>query len=342
MTADYTVWPVSDPSHVAQIRRVATTLAADHGFNETGLGKVALVVTEAATNILKHAGSGELLLRPLIPNGQSSGGLEVLALDKGPGISNIEAAMRDGYSTAGSPGSGLGAISRLATTVDIYSRRNGTALLAQLLTVHANGGKVPTGITTAGFDQSVINLPKSGEVLCGDSYAVYHCPDGGVQVMVVDGLGHGPLAAEAAQRAVAVFKTQESRSLTNLMESCHTALQGSRGAALAIAHLDIAKHQVVFAGIGNINALIWSPEDVRIMVSHNGTVGHQIHRIQEFTYPWARRALLVMNSDGLSAQMKLENYSDLVGRSPGLIAGVLYRDFNRGRDDSTIFVLRER
>jgi hypothetical protein len=231
----------------------------------------------------------------------------------------------------------------LASTLDIYSRpRGGTALLAQLLTVHANGGKLPSPVTGMGFDYEVINLPKSGEVLCGDSYAVYNCPDGGVQVMVVDGLGHGPLAAEAAERATAVFKTQESRSLTNLMEGCHTALQGSRGAALAIAHIDIAKQQVIFTGVGNINALIWSSDDVRIMVSHNGTVGVQIHRMQEFTYPWARRARLVMHSDGLSAQMKLNNYSDLAGRSPGLIAGVLYRDFSRDRDDATIFVLRER
>jgi anti-sigma regulatory factor (Ser/Thr protein kinase) len=343
MSSHYTAWPVSDPSHVSQIRRFASHLATDLGFNEIGTGKVALVVTEAATNILKHAGNGELLIRPLVPNGHPTSGLEVIALDKGSGIINLEAAMRDGYSTAGSPGSGLGAISRLATAFDIYSRPNaGTVLLAQLLTDHANGGKMPPIASNGGFNCTAINLPKPGETLCGDGVEIYACSDGSLQALVVDGLGHGPLAADAAQRAITAFKTQEDRSLTRLIESCHTALQGTRGAALAIANIDTTKQQVTFVGVGNITAFIWSPDNIRSLVSHNGTVGHQLHRVQEFTYPWSHRALLIMHSDGLNTQMKLENYSDLASRQLGLIASVLYRDFNRGRDDATVLVLRER
>jgi hypothetical protein len=77
------------------------------------------------------------------------------------------------------------------------------------------------------------------------------------------------------------------------------------------------------------------------MVSYNGTVGHEVRKIQEFTYQWPQQGLLVMHSDGLKTQWRLDRYPGLMHKHPSLIAGVLYRDFNRGRDDVTVLVARE-
>jgi hypothetical protein len=72
----------------------------------------------------------------------------------------------------------------------------------------------------------------------------------------------------------------------------------------------------------------------------NGTVGHQIPRLREFAYAWPEDGILVLHSDGLATGTSLENQSALGARDPGLIAGVLYRDFSRGADDATVVVAK--
>lgn len=335
---DFSMWPITESSQLGEVRRFVNLLARDIGFNEVDTGKAAIVVTEAATNLLKHGKGGELLLRPISPDEGYGVGLEVMALDKGPGIASIEQALRDGYSTAGSPGTGLGAISRLMTHLDIYSHpKLGTALLADL---YIDSDQAEAGATTP-FEMGAVCLPKRGEVRSGDAWGAHAVPDG-LQVMVVDGLGHGDLAAETAQQAIEVFNQRPQLMPGALVEACHLAMPKTRGAALAVARINTQKQLVTFAGIGNIVAAIWNANGQRNMVSHNGIVGHQIARIQEFTYPWTTEALLLMHSDGLSTQFKLDVYPGLSMRQPSLIAGVLYRDFKRERDDMTMVVVRER
>ena len=130
---------ITEMSHVAVARRIALQIAHRLGLSETESGALALVVTEAATNLLKHAQAGQILLRALA---ESDGpGVEVLALDTGPGMAHVGQCLQDGYSTAGSPGTGLGAITRLATLWDLYSvPGHGTAVLAR---GHAPGGSRP-------------------------------------------------------------------------------------------------------------------------------------------------------------------------------------------------------
>ncbi len=123
--------PILESSQAGEARRKAIALASRLGFNETERGKVGLVVTEVANNLVRHAKDGLLLLQAKTKN--DIAGIEILALDSGPGIDNIDECMRDGFSTAGTPGNGMGAIMRLSAFFDIYSLPDvGTALLAQL------------------------------------------------------------------------------------------------------------------------------------------------------------------------------------------------------------------
>lgn len=325
--------PIDDVSQVAEARRAAMALIGPLGFSQTGVGNVALVVTEAATNLVKHATGGEILLYAL----QSGrvGGVEVLALDRGPGIANVAQVLRDGYSSAGSPGTGMGAIRRLADSFDIYSiPGTGTALLARLWS-----NPLPATLPHA-LEVGAVSLAKPGQDVCGDRWAAAWFPDRTL-ILVADGLGHGPGAAEAALEAVRTFHEQATLTPTAIVEAIHAALRSTRGAAVAVAEVSPSRKDVRFAGVGNISGMVFSTDGSRQMVSYNGTAGYAARKIEEFTYPWPADAFLVLYSDGLVTQVRPERYPGLTKHHPDLIAATLYRDHVRGRDDATVVVARE-
>ena len=330
------VLAVGDATVTGEARRAAAALAGNLGFDETGRGKAALVATEAATNLLKHATDGELVLQGI--ESGAAAGLDVLALDRGPGMADLGRCRADGYSTAGSPGTGLGALARVSDVFDVHSLPEvGTAALARLWSQPGAEAGGPAGLVFG-----AVSVPLAGEEVCGDAWAI-EAAGGRVLVLVADGLGHGPQAAEAAAAAVRVFRESATLGPAELIHASHLAMKSTRGAALAVARIDRERGEVCFAGVGNVaGAVLDAAEDRSAsMVSHNGTVGHTIRKVQEFTYPWSPGSLLVMSSDGLGTHWRLGRYAGLALRHPGLVAGALYRDFKRGRDDVTVVAVRE-
>ena len=323
---------VSEPSHVAQVRRFTSKLAEDAGFNESQAGGVALVTTELATNLLKHASCGEIVVRPIEDRG--IGGIELLALDKGSGIANLAESLRDGFSTAGSAGTGLGAIARLATEFDIQTQPGkGTAMMARLW-----AGKLADD-SDDHIAVGAICKPMAGETRCGDGWGCELLADRCI-LALVDGLGHGPGAAAAAELAVASVRQHRTKAPAEIVQYAHAALRATRGAALAVAEIDWAQQSLRYCGIGNISGTIITGDSLRHLVSYNGTAGHEARKVVEFTYPWSANALLIMHSDGLMTRWNLQAYPGLLQRHPSLIAGVLYRDFVRGRDDVTVLAAK--
>lgn len=322
---------LTEPTQVGEARRRASSLARQLGFTEVECGKVAIAVTEAANNLLNHATSGQLVLHP--KEQQGIAGIEMLALDCGPGMVDVEACLRDGFSTAGTPGNGLGALQRLSDYFEVYSvPQQGTALLCQFWTSPPPGDRLEVG---------VICLPKPGETLSGDSWS--YCPLCNRHLLLVaDGLGHGPQAAQASLTAVNALWESAENTPSEIIQAAHKALRSTRGAAVAIADLDLERQQLTYTGVGNIAGCIFNQGHSSSMISHHGTLGHEVRKVQEFTYSWPESSLLIMHSDGLGTQWRLESYPGLGYRHPSLIAGVLYRDFCRGRDDVTVLVARER
>lgn len=325
---------VTDPTHAGEARRHAAVCAEHANLGERESGSLAIVVTEMATNLVKHAGNGTMVVEGITQNGSS--GVRVLGLDKGPGIRNLTTALRDGYSTAGTGGNGLGAIKRLSSTFDIYTAPGlGTAVLAEFWPPKKNGQH------TAPIEVGSVSVPIKGEDVCGDGWGVRKTAES-MLLMVVDGLGHGILASEAAREAERIFSGIRGDSPTPILQDSHDALKKTRGAAMAVASLHFERRLISFAGVGNIGSSIVTPETSRGMASHNGTVGHQFQRIQEFTFPWTADSILVMHSDGLKSGWDLKLYPGIWSRHPGLIAGILYRDFTRERDDVTVLVAKNR
>jgi anti-sigma regulatory factor (Ser/Thr protein kinase) len=322
---------VSDPSGAGEARRAAGSLAASLGFDAQLTEKAALVTSEAATNLAKHAHGGVLLLRSLVENGTR--GFAMLALDRGPGIADVDRCLRDGFSTAGSLGTGLGAIRRLSTVFDIYSGPGGTAVYSDLWTI-------PRRSPQDSLAMGAVCVAKPGEEECGDAWGVVQTAERSM-VLVVDGLGHGPAAAEAAGEAMRIFRAHPGDDAPTSMDRLHHGLRHTRGAAASIAELDRQHRVIRFAGIGNVAGSVVDRASSRSMVSHHGIVGQEARRIQEFTYPWPEGALVVLHSDGIGSRWNLDAYPGLAARHPMLAAGILYRDFQRGRDDATVVVLRE-
>lgn len=319
---------IDDPSGVGEARRHVAGLCRDLGFNEVTGGQAAIIINELGGNLCKHAGRGQLWIaaRP----GEKPE-LEILSVDNGPGISDLPRAMRDGFSTAGTPGNGLGAVQRLATDFDIHSEPGkGTVILARLR---------PGGPRDSAFRWGVVALPTPGETVCGDSWGVAF-EGQRAALMVADGLGHGILASEASLAAVDLFAKQPFAGMTAALEESHVVLRMTRGGAVTRAHLDAEAASLLVAGAGNVVIRIVNGVFNRSVLVQNGTVGVQMRRVEETRMQWPEHALVVCHSDGLQSRWPPQAVEALIGRDPALAAAVLVRDFGRGRDDVTVLVVR--
>jgi len=317
---------VSDASQVAEARQRASAAATASGFDAVRTGQVALAATELATNLIKHGGGGQLLVNA------DDKRMDLLALDRGAGMADIEACLADGYSTAGTRGNGLGAVRRLAHEFEVVSwPGRGTAILAAI--------SCDTTPSDSPIGPSAVVIAKHGEIAAGDAWSSF-VDRAGVTLFVVDGLGHGTEAAVAANAAVSQFEQSRDESPTAIVGAVHRAMRHTRGGAVAVARIDWDSATVTFVGIGNIAGLVVDATGLmRRMVSHNGIAGHNARRIQAFEYPCSA-GLLIMHSDGIATSWTLDRYPGLLNAHPLLIAGVLYRDFAREQDDAAMVVAR--
>ena len=335
MTRSTRVVSVADTSSVAEARRAAAECAKSAGLGETSVARAALVATELATNLVKHGDGGSLLINE--EDGRPA--LTVLAVDKGRGFrSTVQAAMQDGYSTAGSPGTGLGAIDRASVDFDVYSMAGkGSVVWCRIEEPEPRTvAPAPRPHTTV----SGVCVPARGESEAGDAWEAVSTAET-TTIVVADGLGHGPSAATASVAAVRVLRERAGETLQVLMQDMHGALRATRGAAVAIARIHPGAGTLDYIGVGNISASIYSDAGVRRAISQNGIVGHEMRRGgQVFSFPWTPSSMLAMYSDGLTTSWNLDGYPGLMARHPSMIAAVLYRDYCRGSDDATVVVAK--
>jgi anti-sigma regulatory factor (Ser/Thr protein kinase) len=326
--------PVTHASDVAAARRAGQKLADSLGFDDVQAGRLAIVITEAATNILKHAGEGTVTIMRT-QSGVEMPGVDVVAVDRGPGIGDLESSLRDGVSTAGTAGTGLGALRRQADEFDVWTRHGrGAAFFMRVW-------RGPAPPEPCGMEVGALCTPLAGEEACGDGWAV-SCDPGGATLLGVDGLGHGPEAAKAAAGAIQALEKRPAAAPGEVLHAAHDLLRITRGAALSVARIDYGADDVRFAGIGNVNAIVHDGTARRALVSHNGIVGHNMRKVQEFTAPFPPGALCVLTSDGIQTQWDLGDYPGLHACAPALVAAILMRDFIRRRDDAMVLVARRR
>ncbi|WP_327686005.1 ATP-binding SpoIIE family protein phosphatase [Streptomyces sp. NBC_00467] len=358
-------WFRHDPTLPSAARGAAATLARRVGLDPQRASEVALAVTEAATNLHQHTSDGALLLRVLRAGAEA--GVEFLTVDTGPGMADVTAALKDGASTAGTLGIGLGAVARLADRFDIHSlpgkgtvvsaqfwARGRGSILASPTVLPARGATVASGITR----------PISGETICGDAWSVrvetgpHHADLGdghrgsarekntsastspALLVMLCDGLGHGPLAALAGEAAVKAFRQSRARRPEELLGDVHKALRGTRGGAVAIARVEPAERRLQYCGIGNVSGFLVGPDTRTGLLSAPGIVGHQMRSLRTFEYLLPEGSALVMHSDGLSERWSPSDMPGLLRHTPAVMAGQLLREAAVRRDDAGIVVVK--
>ncbi len=317
---------VEDSSAVGACRGAALALAGRLDFTAHRTDQLVLAASEAASNLHKHAVEGSMLLR--IVRDSHGPGIELVTIDAGPGLRDAGAALRDGHSTSGSLGIGLGAIQRLADFYDLYSAPGrSTALVARFWPVPHIAAVPYAGLVR----------PINGETECGDVFGAAEAA-GGVTGVLCDGLGHGPLAARAAQEAVAAVLEDPAAEPAALVERAHRRLASTRGGALGVVQVTGAA--VLFAGLGNIAATILAGGARKGMISVPGIAGHQARSIRQFEYTAPPGAAVILHSDGISARWDAAALPGLNTRDPLVIAAELMAQAGTHRDDAGILVVR--
>ncbi|RZL91477.1 MAG: histidine kinase [Variovorax sp.] len=321
---------VDDASRIGEARRHCASLAAGLGWSEVDAGRLAIVVTELATNLARHAKGGRLL----IAQRDSMHDIELISIDNGPGIPSLAQSMRDGYSTGGTAGTGLGAIGRIADSFDCHSSvPQGTVCVARVQAA----GTPPQG--RRAFELGAVCLPAPGETACGDAWAAAFDSER-IALLVADGLGHGPEAARASGAAVEAFAADPFADLHVALQDVHRALQSSRGAALFCLRAKKDEPKLQYAGAGNVCGRVVSGTYDRSMVTQHGTAGLQMRRVDAAQTDWPAHSLALVHSDGIATRWDVKPWLSALGRDPSLLAALLLRDHSRVRDDATVVAIR--
>jgi anti-sigma regulatory factor (Ser/Thr protein kinase) len=342
---------IKDEAQVGAARRGVHRFAARLGFSDDRLSELDIIVQEIGTNAARYATSGGCLHW-----GETLGtepGIELFYFDKGPGIYDLDRALRDGVSSGGSLGTGFGAMRRLLDEFDAYSnvkgttrrlttmRRStyGTALLGRKWVTSPSDEEQRERARRTTRRLGVWSRPRPGEESNGDAYFVKE-HDGETLLAVVDGLGHGRGAREAAAAAVEVLEQWGGEALDELILSVHDALRATRGAVMGAVVINHARGSFNYAGVGNVEVrVLGSPESAR-PIPTNGTLGARLPGVRVWPHRWVEGTTLVISSDGISTTWDAHAYPGLVSRSPQLLAGILLRDFGRNSDDATVMVYR--
>lgn len=324
--------PVVEQSQVGAARRQAVRLGRDAGLDRAACDRLALIVTEIATNLVRHAVEGELLVGRTAPH--EPPGCHVVGLDGGPGVPSVEKALEDGFTTATRDrgiGGGLGAIRRMSDAFDIHTDPGGTTVAATV----APGWQAAAGP----LDVAGLIVPKPGTEAGGDGWGLRPGPDRSL-VLLIDVLGHGETAAGIAETALAAFREAPADELAGVEQAVSAALAGDRGAAILLAEVPHGPGPLRAIGVGNVRGEVLHGRERRGIVSAAGIAGQMTRSKTAMEYDWGPGALLVLSTDGLRERVAAPEPAGLMFRSPLAIAATLYRRRRRGTDDSGVVVVR--
>jgi anti-sigma regulatory factor (Ser/Thr protein kinase)/serine/threonine protein phosphatase PrpC len=324
---------VVHPSDVGAARRAARALAETLGFAPTACEEIALAVTEIATNLVRHAHGGKLILTSLAAEGRP--GLQVESQDEGPCIRDVEQALADGFSTAGSRGAGLGAVNRLMDELEITSaRRRGTRIVCRKwLREHVASVRIcPLAFGAA-------TQPRLNGEMNGDAFVIKQWAESAL-VGLIDGLGHGQFAHRAAQAARQYVEGHFDLPLAQIFRGTCRACRATRGVVMALARFDWARERIVFASVGNIEArVLTQAEPVRFII-RRGIVGLNAPSPVVTEHPWPPGNVLVLHSDGLRTHWGWKDFPGLAGQPADVAAQALLQALAKAEDDATALVIR--
>lgn len=332
---------IRNASDVSLCRRRAAHLATSLGFPAVQVGEIAILASELAENVVKHGGShGEMILAEI--TGLGGRGLEVTCSDTGPGF-DADTAFRDGFSTTGTLGIGLGAVARLADVCDVSVPPGGVgARVVARKWLPAATIIVPEPATATSFEVGARSRPLPGHKVNGDAYAVRFLGADVALAAVIDGLGHGVEAHEAAIAARELIESEPNLDLEALFINLDRRLRRTRGAVIAIARIDPCAGRLRFVGVGNIEAVLFAASGAQQLVCTGGIVGHTMRTPHVFEHPWTPESALVLCSDGIRSAWRMDLDHALFDGHPDVLANVVLSGYARETDDATVLGIRQK
>lgn len=326
---------IDDSSAVGEARRVAHRLAGDLGGTETAITRAELVATELGTNLLRHADPGGWILVRPIPPGQ----LEILAVDRGPGIRDPAAAVAGRAPAPKGLGCGLASVRRASALFDLYTHvGSGTVVLGVVGLAEQGVGTRDPGHGEAA-PRTCAGVSVGLSEISGDGWSVRDADAGRVAIAVVDGIGHGAAASAAADVVLDVFG-EDPAGLASFGARANEAARGTRGAVATLCVLDPGADSLSALAVGNVNGRVLFADTEKGVVTFSGSLGLAARapsvRVQQ--YAWPAGATLVLWSDGLRSRPDFGPCGDLFTHDPAVVAAVLHRDHARGTDDATVVV----
>lgn len=320
----------SDRSYQAAIKREIHTLAFKGTFTKKRLAEIDIVVSEIVSNLSKHAVKGEMFVRLVTTEGIQ--GIEIIALDQGPGIDDIPRMMTDGVSTTNTLGNGLGSIRRLTNEFQIYSQKEwGTILYCTLY-----DKQLPQKQTQETINIKSIIVPKPNEEVCGDGFYL-KVSRNYIKLFLGDGLGHGKEAHLSVQAAIDAFKRCPANSPLENLRFIHDSVKKTRGLVCTVAVLDRKELKWKICGVGNIQIRLVDGIAARSYVGYNGIIGLNVpNTLHDQVYNYEKGQTLIMCSDGIKSKWDLSGLPGILRHDPAILGGAIYKDFARGTDDISI------
>jgi anti-sigma regulatory factor (Ser/Thr protein kinase) len=321
-------------SDVGAARRLARALAERIGFDPVASEEVALAMTELATNLIKHAQSGRLTLTALAEGGRVGMGIE--SDDSGPGIADIERALGDRFSTAGTRGTGLGAVNRLMDELDITSERGrGTRIVChKWLRQHT------VGIRPCPLAFGVATRPRQPGAENGDAFVIKQWAESAL-VGIMDGLGHGQFAHRAAEAARQYVESHYDQPLDQVFRGVGRACRATRGVVMALARFDWGLGRLTFASVGNIEVRVFPRSEPFHFIVQRGVIGLNAPNAVVTDHPWPSDHMLVLHSDGLRTHWGWKDFPDAADKPAPALAQELLRSLAKEEDDATVIVVRQ-
>lgn len=311
---------------IGRARRAVVNFSQELGMSARNLSDIAIIATELATNLVRHANRGGVIHY----SGSPDQGLTLETSDDGPGITNVENSMKDGVSSKGSLGGGLGAVQRLADHFSLETGEQGTKIVV---------GKYLDSQMKQSLSVGVYSRPYPGFIRNGDGFFIHQKPTRNV-IGLFDGVGHGELAYQAANILLHSLKDHYKLSLEQMVQHSHQRLRGSRGTVLFLAV--ITKSELKYIGIGNIEAFLgMDGVQPKRLMSYRGVLGANFPEMKVMTLPWKPGSWLLTYTDGIVERWKSLEPFFIQGGDPGMVCRQIVQNYGRNNDDASVLIARE-
>jgi anti-sigma regulatory factor (Ser/Thr protein kinase) len=330
--ANHICFTVADRSYFSLLKKEIHAIASSAGFSENKVGEIDIIVAEIVTNLVKHAGGGKLLAK-LIKEDDVDG-IELISIDSGEGMADVNRMMVDGISTKNSLGQGLGAIKRMSDVFQVYTQKGwGTILLARIFKEELPYKRKKNEIRS-------LVVPKPGEVKCGDGFFC-NVTNEDVRIFCGDGLGHGEPASAAVHEAITAFQLCAETSPADIIRHIHDKVKKTRGLVGTAAIYSIKNKVWRLCGVGNIATRIINGIDTKNYMAYNGIIGHNIPTtLKDTEIDWINGQTLIMCSDGIKTRWEHAKYPALLKFDLSILTAVVFKDFARFTDDMSVAAIK--